>query len=171
MAEILSNKLRTLILKHLSEKPRSGYGLIKDIEEHTGWKPSYGSMYPELDHMREQKLVTFKEEGRKKIYSLTKKGAAEAAEQHVNNEEAMETMDKLHRLVMHISGIEGNKLPVIDMMKRAINPDANLKKIMKKSYALKLEFARLMNTGRYKENSEKICALFDNMTQELKKMK
>jgi DNA-binding PadR family transcriptional regulator len=168
---MLSKKLRILILKHLAEQPRSGYSLIKEIEKHTSWKPSYGSMYPALEHLKDEGLVTFKEVGRKKIYTLTKKGEQESANQHIDDAEAIETMDKLHRLVTHISGIKGDKLPVMDMMRRAINPDAELKKILKKSYTLKLEFARLMKTDAYKKNCDRICEMFDEMTQELKKMK
>jgi len=73
-----------LILQLLQEKPMHGYEIISRLEEksHGMWRPSAGSVYPNLQMLEEQELVVGKEENGKKVYSLTDKGkdAAKAAE-------------------------------------------------------------------------------------------
>ncbi|MBI3035834.1 helix-turn-helix transcriptional regulator [Candidatus Woesearchaeota archaeon] len=45
------------------------------MEKDTGtWKPSFGSIYPLLERLLREKLVEFKEDGRKKVYFLTNEG-------------------------------------------------------------------------------------------------
>lgn len=72
--------LKIIVLKELSKKDMSGYSLMKSLAEATGKKPSPGSIYPLLDELRSNGLVSMKEEGRKKIYSLTKTGKEHAKE-------------------------------------------------------------------------------------------
>ncbi|MFC1800623.1 PadR family transcriptional regulator [Nanoarchaeota archaeon] len=66
--------LRLIVLKFLSRKEMSGYSLIKYISENTSWKPSTGSVYPLLISLHKDNLVNVREEGRRKVYSLTSKG-------------------------------------------------------------------------------------------------
>ena len=66
--------LRVIVLKSLNKGEKTGYGLMKCIEEETGRKPSFGSIYPMLEHLTDEKLVVFKEENKKKIYTLTSAG-------------------------------------------------------------------------------------------------
>ena len=61
-------------MKNLVNKKLSGYGLIKQIEKSTGWKPSFGSIYPLLDKLLKEKLLQVEAEGRKKLYFLTNEG-------------------------------------------------------------------------------------------------
>ncbi len=59
----------------LKDTPKSGYDLMASIKQVTGsWKPSSGSMYPLLKDLKKQGLVAQSVKGRKKIFSLTKKG-------------------------------------------------------------------------------------------------
>lgn len=58
MHEIRRGHLKFYILRLLSEQRRTGYGLMKAIEDETGfWKPSAGSLYPLLTMMREAGLI------------------------------------------------------------------------------------------------------------------
>ena len=67
--------LKLIVLKILNEKDFTGYGLIKEIENKTGfWKPSPGSMYPLMNDLLKKGLVTYKKNKNKKIYSITNKG-------------------------------------------------------------------------------------------------
>lgn len=67
--------LKLIVLKILNEKDFTGYGLIKEIENKTGfWKPSPGSIYPLMEELLEKKLVTCKKDKNQKIYSITEKG-------------------------------------------------------------------------------------------------
>jgi DNA-binding PadR family transcriptional regulator len=51
-----------------------GYRISKEIENRTGKSQSWGSLYPTLKEMESKGLVTSKKVGRRKQYSITKKG-------------------------------------------------------------------------------------------------
>lgn len=67
--------LKTIVLKHLADESLSGYTLVKRIHETTGWKPSFGSIYPLLQHLEKDSHVKVTQQGRSKVYSITDKGA------------------------------------------------------------------------------------------------
>ncbi|MEK4563381.1 PadR family transcriptional regulator [Alkalihalobacillus sp. FSL R5-0424] len=70
--------LKVVLLMLLNEKPRHGYEIIRGLEElfNGFYSPSPGSIYPLLQWLEEQKYVTFKKEGRKKVFSITSVGTA-----------------------------------------------------------------------------------------------
>jgi DNA-binding PadR family transcriptional regulator len=72
--------LRFVILKLISEAPRHGYEIIKEIEEKVGgaYSPSPGVIYPTLTLLEELGYVTVESaEGGKKLYRITEAGDAE----------------------------------------------------------------------------------------------
>jgi DNA-binding PadR family transcriptional regulator len=68
--------VRTAVLAVLSERPMHGYQIIYEIEERSGgtWKPSAGSVYPTLQLLADEGLITAEERGGRKTYSLTEAG-------------------------------------------------------------------------------------------------
>lgn len=72
--------LQHIVLHKLTQEDLSGYGLCKKIEESCGQRPSYGSIYPLLERMRDERLVSVTTDGRKKVYSLTHEGLERARE-------------------------------------------------------------------------------------------
>src|SRR5215469_17935601 len=71
--------LRFVILKLISEQPRHGYEIIKEIEEKVGgaYSPSPGVIYPTLTLLEELGYVTVESaEGGKKLYRITEAGQA-----------------------------------------------------------------------------------------------
>jgi DNA-binding PadR family transcriptional regulator len=58
-----------------------GYEIIQQIEERTQgvWRPSPGSVYPTLQLLEEQGLVTAEESSGKRRYTLTDEGRTELA--------------------------------------------------------------------------------------------
>ncbi len=66
-----------------------GYQIIQELTERSGgaWNPGPGSVYPTLQAMEEQELVTGEMVGSKRVFSLTEKGrtAAEAGEGTARN--------------------------------------------------------------------------------------
>jgi len=169
----MNHKLRALVLQHLSKGSRAGYGLIKDIHEHTGWKPSYGSVYPLLDQLRKEGLINrIPSEGgtKKKTYTITAKGKEELKSLRHHAKEAMAEVNKLHRTVMHICGVKKVDLQIEEMLARLINPNPEIKLIMKKSYEMKFELARILKSDAYKRHSKRIVELMDGMTAALKKI-
>ena len=76
--EYLTSLTKFYTLALLSQKPRHGYEIIKEIEKRIGKKPSTGQIYPLLDEFEEEKLLEAEErkvDGRKrKVYEITDKG-------------------------------------------------------------------------------------------------
>jgi len=68
------------VLALLTEKPMHGYQIISEIAERSGgaWKPSAGSVYPTLQLLADEGLITAEEADGRKTYSLTEAGRAEA---------------------------------------------------------------------------------------------
>ena len=73
--------IRTAILIELAGEPMHGYQLIQAIETRSGgaWKPSPGSIYPTLQLLADEGLVSSKQTGERKVYSLTDSGKEAAA--------------------------------------------------------------------------------------------
>lgn len=68
--------VRAAVLSLLAEKPMHGYQIIHEIEERSGgaWKPSAGSVYPTLQLLADEGLISAEESNDRKIYSLTDAG-------------------------------------------------------------------------------------------------
>jgi DNA-binding PadR family transcriptional regulator len=58
-----------------------GYQIIREIEERSGgsWKPSAGSVYPTLQLLADEGLITAEESNGRKTYALTEAGREVAA--------------------------------------------------------------------------------------------
>ncbi|OBB85297.1 PadR family transcriptional regulator [Mycobacterium colombiense] len=73
--------VRAAILTLLAERPMHGYEMIHQIAERSNglWKPSPGSVYPTLQLLDDEGLITASEtEGSKKRFELTEQGRAAA---------------------------------------------------------------------------------------------
>ena len=74
--------IRTAILSALATEPMHGYQIIQAIEARTdgAWKPSPGSIYPTLQLLADEGLVTGEQVGERKVYTLTDAGRETASE-------------------------------------------------------------------------------------------
>jgi len=72
--------VRAAVLALLVEQPMHGYQIIHEIEERSGgsWKPSAGSVYPTLQLLADEGLISAEESNGRKTYSLTDAGRDEA---------------------------------------------------------------------------------------------
>jgi DNA-binding PadR family transcriptional regulator len=72
--------IRLALLQALTAGPAHGYEIMRRLEERSGglWRPSAGSVYPTLQLLEEQGLLTSREDGGKRVYDLTAEGRAEA---------------------------------------------------------------------------------------------
>ena len=73
--------VRAAILTLLADRPMHGYEMIQQIAERSNglWKPSPGSVYPTLQLLDDEGLITASEsEGSKKLFELTDEGRAAA---------------------------------------------------------------------------------------------
>ena len=85
-------EIRLAILSLLSEEPRHGYDLMKTMAARWGSarRISAGSVYPTLQQLEDEGLITSKREEGRRIYEITRAGRAELKE----NEETVENMWK-----------------------------------------------------------------------------
>ena len=72
--------IRTAILAVLIERPGHGYDIMSRLQEKSGgmWRPSAGSVYPTLQQLEDEELVTATDSDGKRVYTITADGAAEA---------------------------------------------------------------------------------------------
>lgn len=72
--------VRAAVIALLTEQPMHGYQIISEISERSGgaWKPSAGSVYPTLQLLADEGLITAEEQNGRKTYSLTDAGREEA---------------------------------------------------------------------------------------------
>ncbi len=72
--------VRAAIVALLAEEPMHGYQIITELTERSGgaWRPSPGSVYPTLQALEDQGLVSADKAEGKRVFSLTDTGRAEA---------------------------------------------------------------------------------------------
>lgn len=68
--------VRAAILAVLAEHPANGYQIIQEITERSDgvWRPSPGSIYPTLQQLQDEGLVTADESGGRRSFRLTDEG-------------------------------------------------------------------------------------------------
>jgi DNA-binding PadR family transcriptional regulator len=72
-------EIRTALLACLAEGPGHGYEVMQRLEEKSGgaWRPSPGSVYPTLQLLQDEGLVTSIERDGKRIFEITDAGRSE----------------------------------------------------------------------------------------------
>jgi DNA-binding PadR family transcriptional regulator len=109
--------VRAAILDLLAEgNSWNGYQIIQEIAQRTDgvWRPSAGSVYPALQQLEDEGLISPEGEGRRRMYTLTDEGRA-YAEAHADelrrswdsaagmaDEAAFELGDMIRQLVMAV---------------------------------------------------------------------
>lgn len=70
---------RWILLDALRDGPKHGYEIIKKLKEQSGgeYVPSPGTIYPTLQLLEDQGLVSGREESGRRTYELTKEGETE----------------------------------------------------------------------------------------------
>lgn len=72
--------VRAAIIILLAEQPMHGYQIIHEIDERSAgrWKPSAGSVYPTLQLLADEGLISAESSNGRKTYTLTEGGRTEA---------------------------------------------------------------------------------------------
>jgi DNA-binding PadR family transcriptional regulator len=68
--------VRAAVLALLAEEPRHGYAIMTELAERSGglWRPSPGSVYPVLQQLQDEGLVTAEESEGRKVFAITEAG-------------------------------------------------------------------------------------------------
>jgi DNA-binding PadR family transcriptional regulator len=82
--------VRAAILLALASGPAHGYELGQRLLQASdgAWQPSPGSIYPTLQALADEELVTLEERDQKRIYTITKRGLSEVKERTERGEAA-----------------------------------------------------------------------------------
>ncbi|HXQ29856.1 MAG TPA: PadR family transcriptional regulator [Gemmatimonadales bacterium] len=95
--------MKYVILKLLQEKPRHGYEVMKELEERMRgyYTPSPGTVYPTLQWLEDEGLVTVRDFEGKKVYEITPAGL-QFLETH--RDVVDDIFDRIRDLVERVSG-------------------------------------------------------------------
>ena len=165
-SSMLRGFLKVVVLKALAQSPKSGYALMKHIEEKVGSKPSPGSMYPLLDNLAKEGLVEVKGVGRSKEYKLTILGRhkIEAVEEKRN--ECMCNMLEGMKMISAITG-EDMTFPIamVESVKKGEMP---FKEVNPEWDNLRNQMFLMWKAGGLKKNSSKVRKIISSAYKELK---
>jgi DNA-binding PadR family transcriptional regulator len=91
-------ELRLVVLALISEQPRHGYEIIKEIEDRVAgtYSPSPGVIYPTLIMLEELGQATVAESDGKKLYAITADGAAYLAANKSALDQALQRMQSVN---------------------------------------------------------------------------
>jgi len=145
--------LKYFMLKLISEQRHSGYELIKEIEKHSGSKPSTGTVYPLLKSMQSDGWIKGIDQDDKTYYEITKPGKEKLNEYN--------TIKKDYITKMHES---------VSIINETFHQEGHLMYIeqMKLVHPLIEEIIQLMNKGIEQERIEKVIL---HAIEQLKKMR
>ena len=89
-------QLRLYLLAILEGGPRSGYDIIRGLEDRFEglYSPSAGTVYPRLAKLEEEGLIERTDEGRRSIYALLPPGREELDRRRGELEELEESLDE-----------------------------------------------------------------------------
>jgi len=166
---IFKGHLRLIVLKILEDKELCGYELISEIEKETGWKPSFGSIYPLLNNLLKNSLVTTKKCGKIKKYHITKKGKLFLADLMKRKDEILDRMMENVKLFDVVCGTNHSEdvIPMLEDIKRGKSPPPIFiepEMIEFKNLMLKIVFEK------NKEKNKKMKKLLSELNKKLHKL-
>ncbi len=92
-----SGEARLALLSLIAEKPRHGYEIMTEVEQRTGgaYRPSAGSIYPNLQQLEDEGLVTSAREADRTVYTITDTGKERLEAERDTVEEIWERAEEL----------------------------------------------------------------------------
>lgn len=163
---MLRGFLKIVVLKALGESPKSGYALMKFVEERVGVKPSPGSIYPLLDQLRKGGLVTAKGVGRITEYKLTADGKQRLK---LIEEKRGECLTNLIEGMKMLSALTGEDMSFpIAMVERARKGEMPFKEINPEWDSVRGTLFALMQRGTLHEKAPRIKKILAETSKELK---
>lgn len=165
--------LKMLVVQQLSENPRSGYQLVKAIYETTGWKPSFGSVYPLLSSLQENNHVTSTQQGRSKLYALTEHGKTLFANQRERAQQVQHRIIEELRMLQSMGheGV-GSFIALLEeeMRQTQNDPQAVSFKNLPEGIMIREELFRLLKEGKMKTKRKEMSAIMFEAVKKLKKL-
>lgn len=168
MSSCLRGFLRIVTLKALADGEKSGYGLMKFVEEKVGDRPSAGSMYPLLDKLEKDKLIKSKKSGRAVLYSLTPDGRKRLK---VIEKKRNEILDGFIEGMKMLEALTGEDMSlhrgIIEQVKEGVVP---LKEVNPEWMNLKMNMVEMWHDGELKAKAGKVKRILKRANAELKRV-
>lgn len=161
--------LQQMVLRELSERALSGYDICTRIEKKIGKRPSYGSIYPLLEKLSKEKHVSTKAIGRKKIYTLTKKGECMFEEMHQEHENLI--TNEMVRIKKVMGILEVDPGPMLSILERARKGEAPLGPVTAQMFRFRDQIFRMVQDGRVEKNAKQINAIITIAIKELEQIR
>ena len=164
----MTTRLTHFIYRLLLEEPQTGYSLAKNIQERTGWKPSWGSIYPSLEKLEEQQHIKGKKTGRSTTYTLTAKGKKHAEKELTQTKELLAGLIERTKILNELVE-EDLSIPIayFSELQEGINP---FTPINTESERMKKEIYRLWKEKKISTHANKINQALKETTKQLKKL-
>ncbi|HXU63013.1 MAG TPA: PadR family transcriptional regulator [Polyangia bacterium] len=88
--------IRTAILALLAEEPRNGYQIMQELEQRSRgmWRPSPGAVYPALQQLEDEGVITAETAGGGRLFTLTARGRSQAAARPAHSEAPWDTVSE-----------------------------------------------------------------------------
>ena len=167
---MITSHLKIIVLKSLEKKAMSGYDLVKDIHNFTQhWKPSFGSIYPLLKALHNTGLVDVDNIGRKKVYSITKKGRQAVKDISKSREQIYEmTMDSLKNIELIC---DKKEIEFIHNLHAAMrNNFLPFKGVTKEMQELTELIMQMNFSDKYQKDEKKISKILNDTLKQLRKI-
>jgi DNA-binding PadR family transcriptional regulator len=160
--------LNVLVLKELDESPKSGYELMKRLEERVGTKPSPGSIYPLLEELKKDRLVAFKGDGRSKEYHLTAEGKKRLKSMDVKREECLSGFLSGMKMLSAMTGEDMSfPMAMVDSMRKGVFP---FKEINPEWDQLRESLFVMMRKNTLGKNAKQVRRIIGNALKEMKSL-
>ena len=108
-SQVRRGDVQPAVIALLKEQDMHGYQIIQELTERSGgaWNPSPGSIYPILQLLEDQGMVTSEKVGGKRVFSLTDAGRemADGLPEQAPWEESAKDSDPTRRLRKVFSGL------------------------------------------------------------------
>jgi PadR family transcriptional regulator, regulatory protein PadR len=114
------------IILLLSERPMYGYEIIRELEKRFSgyWRPKTGTIYPAMDRLENEQLVTSQREFRsngpdRKHYALTKKGRDEvklSMAHWIKMMEVFENYREMHEAIFRFKKDDATKVEISKLL-------------------------------------------------------
>jgi len=166
---MIKGNLKCIVLKALEKEELSGYGLMNKIQEKMGRKPSPGSMYPVLEDLSKNKLITKKVQGKKHLYKLSTKGKQEIKKFNKLKDNLLKNMKENIKMwgILYNEDVSGH-IQAIEAMRKDTDP---FREIKKESQEFKKALFKIYLIKQIGKHQSKIRAILNRATKELKKLK
>lgn len=161
--------LKPMVFKIIKQEPVSGAQIVEKIREATGWKPSYGSIYPLLKASEKQSELKSEKSGKQKLYSLTKKGEKELKDFESKKEKLLDDLIQRFKLMEELFDMQ-TKADIL-FLQKVKEGKAPFIEFHRELNQVKKEHERILQKKLYKTKKDELKKIIQKHIKDLKKIR